>query len=327
MTAALSCHETVLPLRAARTVAAAHEVRGERKRESPGADQEDVAGGVAPHPPERALHLKILGDFGKRGQTHSPTAGIAVFQAYQDELAKRGEAILSEIRRILNGAYIEEIDNVADVLKADLISRLQQAADIANSEFLTSTEYLRKALGPSQSLPSSTAISESLEKLKPRLLAEIDLFCAKLHDNQAPRLFLKAGEVFAGNRAARAIFAAAKQSLDIIDTYFGSQVFDMLEVSPASVRIRLISNRADGPTRLALTLFNQQFNNRAEFRLCDRNTDKLHNRFIIVDGVRALHLGGSIKHLGNSDSLIDSAELEPHKIRFQELWLRAQPVI
>src|SRR5260370_17043713 len=38
-------------------VAAAHEVRGERKRESRGADQEDVAGGVAPYPPERPLHL------------------------------------------------------------------------------------------------------------------------------------------------------------------------------------------------------------------------------------------------------------------------------
>jgi hypothetical protein len=33
-------------------VAAAHEVRGERQRESPGADQEAVACGVAPHPPQ-----------------------------------------------------------------------------------------------------------------------------------------------------------------------------------------------------------------------------------------------------------------------------------
>lgn len=100
----------------------------------------------------------------------------------------------------------------------------------------------------------------------------------------------------------------------------------MLEVSPASVRIRLISNRTDDATKLAFHLFNQQFN-RAEFRLCDRNTDRLHDRFIIVDGLRALHLGGSIKDIGTSDSLIDAAELDPHKKRFEELWLKAQPVI
>jgi hypothetical protein len=177
------------------------------------------------------------------------------------------------------------------------------------------------------SLPGPTALSEHLEKLKPKWFAEIELFCAQLHDSQAPRLFLKAGEVFAGNRAARAIFSGATQSLDIIDTYLGPSVFDMLEVSPASVKIRLISKRADDPTKLAYKLFNQQFDNRAEFRLYDPNTDKLHDRFIVVDGARALHLGGSIKDLGTSDSLIDTAELDPHKKRFEELWPRAQPVV
>jgi hypothetical protein len=99
---------------------------------------------------------------------------------------------------------------------------------------------------------------------------------------------LKAGEVFAGNRAARAIFASARQSLDVIDTYFGPNVFDMLEVSPTSVRIRLISNQANNPTKLAYKLFNQQFSNRAESRLCDPSADRLHDRFIIVDGVQSI---------------------------------------
>jgi hypothetical protein len=179
--------------------------------------------------------------------------------------------------------------------------------------------------------PPENALSKHVENLKPKWFAEIELFCEKLHNDQAPRLFLKAGEVFAGNRAARAIFTGARQSLDIIDTYFGPSVFDMLEVSSPAVRIRLITNRADDATKLdatklAYNLFNRQFNNRAEFRLCDPATHKQHDRFIVIDGARALHLGGSIKDLGKSDSLIDSAELEPHKKRFEELWLRAQPL-
>lgn len=40
-----------------------------------------------------------------------------------------------------------------------------------------------------------------------------------------------------------------------------------------------------------------------------------------------LHLGGSIKDLGKSDSLIDLAQLDLLKQRFEELWLKAQPVV
>ena len=42
------------------------EVRGERQREGPGLDQEDLASGVAPHPSERALHVP------ERRQDHRP---------------------------------------------------------------------------------------------------------------------------------------------------------------------------------------------------------------------------------------------------------------
>ena len=273
----------------------------------------------------RGLQQKILGEAAGRGMPVSSMAVNSIFEAFQNELTERAEKLFSEIQRVLAREYFEDFDNLAEALKTEWNGRLVSMARVASSEYTKSTEHIRSYI-EGQFLPSSTALSEHVEKLKPRWFAEIELFCADMHNSQAPRLFLKAGEVFAGNRAARAVFAAAKQSLEIIDTYFGPQVFDMLEISPASVRIRLISNSADGPTKLAFRPFNQQFNTRAEFRLCDRKTDRLHDRFIIVDGLRALHLGGSIKDLGTSDSLIDSAELDPHKKRFAELWLKAQPV-
>jgi hypothetical protein len=64
---------------------------------------------------------------------------------------------------------------------------------------------------------------------------------------------------------------------------------------------------------------------RAEFQICDPKD--IHDRFIIVDGQSALHVGASIKDLGKSDSLIDSALLAPHKQRFEELWLKGSVVI
>jgi hypothetical protein len=275
------------------------------------------------------LQQKVLGEKVKLGMEHSPSTVVAVFEGFREQLTERAKKIFSEFQRVIAGTYVEDFDNLTAALKAEWTGRLESMASVASPEFMTSTACIRSGIDRQSlpSLPGPTALSEHIEKLKPKWFAEIELFCVQLHDSQVPRLFLKAGEVFAGNRVARAIFAAAKQSLDITDTYFGAQVFDMLEVTPASVRIRLISNRADNPTRQAYALFNQQFNNRAEFRLCDPNTDRLHDRFIIVDGARALHLGGSIKDLGTSDSLIDAAELDPHKRRFEELWLKARSVV
>jgi hypothetical protein len=97
-----------------------------------------------------------------------------------------------------------------------------------------------------------------------------------------------------------------------------------LELSSASVQIRLISDKAEPAVKNAYAKFNQQFSNRIQFRCCDPK--EIHDRFVIVDKARALHLGASIKDLGKSDSLIDQAELDPHRARFEELWLKAQPV-
>ena len=271
----------------------------------------------------REVQQRILGEFTARGTAMSPAAVTSIAAAFRDEIEGRGHRILSEMCRVLAGAPIHDFDRLRDELNAELSARLEAAENLASSEFRRVTEFIRKNLG-GLCLPT-TAISQHVGQLKPKLLAEIDLLCAKLHDSQPPRLFLKAGEVFGGNRAARRIFTAAKQTLDIIDKWFGPEVFDMLEVTQQSLKIRLISGKATKPTKLAYELFNQQFGERAEFRICDPKD--IHDRFIIVDGQSALHVGASIKDWGKSDSLIDSALLVPHKQRFEELWLKGSVVI
>jgi hypothetical protein len=167
-------------------------------------------------------------------------------------------------------------------------------------------------------------LSEHVDKLKSRLFAEIDLVCTKLRDAQQPRVLFKKGEVFAGNRAARALFTKARQSLDIIDTYFGPQTFDMLEVTDDSVNIRLISDKQPASMVQAFRAFNQQYNNRVEFRVCAAKD--LHDRYVIIDKQQAFHVGHSIKDLGRKDSEI--ASVPPAEIvnRFEQLWSTATPV-
>jgi hypothetical protein len=227
------------------------------------------------------------------------------------------------IERVLADAYVENFDHFAESLKAEWSASLAAIAGVASSEFNAEVNHYRGLGAMISDHHPETVFAQHVEKIRPKWFAEIELFCGRQHDFQAPRLFLKAGEIFGGNRAARAIFTAAKQSLDIIDTWFGPEVFDLLEVTPSSVRIRLISDKARPPTVQAYNLFKAQYS-RVEFRTCDPK--EIHDRFIIVDSKAALHLGASIKDLGKSDSLIDSADLDVHKKRFEELWIKGQPV-
>ena len=269
-----------------------------------------------------SLQQKVLRTLtAKRHPLVSSASINLVFQAFRDELTKRGDQILFQIREVFANAYVEDIDNLAKGLREELIKRLESAAAIASSVFLSSTESIRSQIPP-HNLPSRRAIAEHLEKQKPGLLAEVDLICAKLRDTQSPRLFLKKGDIFGGNRALRAIFESATKSIDIIDTYLGPKVFDLVEVSNGSVQIRLISDKVDDPTKQAFQDFKQQYG-RIQFRLCDLKD--IHARYIILDGRTALHIGHSLKDLGKSDSSIEGASSDILQ-RFEDLWLNARIV-
>ncbi len=121
----------------------------------------------------------------KLGQEYSPCTVFAVFEAFREQLTERAKKIFSEIQRVIAGTYIEDFDNLTEPLKTEWTGRLELMASVASPEFMTSTAYIRSGMD-SQSLPSlpgPTALSEHLEKLKPKWFAEIELFCAQLHDS------------------------------------------------------------------------------------------------------------------------------------------------
>src|SRR6266436_326880 len=136
------------------------------------------------------LQQKILGEATTRGMEHSCPTAVLVFQAFRDQLTERAQKIFSEFQRVLAGTYIEDFDNLTEGLKAEWAGRLETMASIASPEFMNSTASFRSRIDP-QFLPGSTALAEHVEKLKTKWFAEIELFCAQLHDSQAPRLFLK----------------------------------------------------------------------------------------------------------------------------------------
>ena len=89
------------------------------------------------------IQQRVLADTSGRGMLFSTATVSLVFQALRDKLSERAERIVSEIRRVLTGAYIEDFDNLVEALKAEWTSRMEVAKNIASSEFQSTTQLIR----------------------------------------------------------------------------------------------------------------------------------------------------------------------------------------
>ena len=160
-------------------------------------------------------------------------------------------------------------------------------------------------------------------KLTELMYSELaDIHAEERHQQDLLSLSLQAGEVFAGNRAARKLFTSANKSLDMIDTYIGPEVFDMLEVTASTVQIRILTDKVNAPTLQAFNRFRTQFG-RVELRVTPTKT--IHDRYLIVDDLVAVHLGHSIKDLGSKMAEIKPISVAPTIQAFGKLWNRSQP--
>jgi len=147
------------------------------------------------------------------------------------------------------------------------------------------------------------------------------------HQEKVLTLRLSAGEVFAGNRAARRIFSTANKSLEIIDTYIGigPELFDMLEITASTVHIRIITDKAKltRGARLAYQQFKRQYR-RVQLRTAPPKT--IHDRYIIIDHLAAVHVGHSIKDLGTKMAEVHPIDAPGTLTKFEVLWSKSLPV-
>src|SRR5258707_10583545 len=90
-----------------------------------------------------SLQQRVLTEQSKRGILISTQTVSLVFQALRDKLSERAERIVSEIRRVLTGTYVEDFDNLLEALKAEWNNRMESAKNIAALEFRSETASLR----------------------------------------------------------------------------------------------------------------------------------------------------------------------------------------
>ena len=133
---------------------------------------------------------------------------------------------------------------------------------------------------------------------------------------------IPAGNEFTGQRLVRLVFAEAKKSLDVLDPYIGPELLDRVDDAGIDVKLRLLTGRKAKLSASYFAAFKKTYGS-AELRVLEE--DKLHDRFIIVDGITAYHVGHSIKDLGKKDTNVSPVgDIRSLRSLFEQRWAEAK---
>ena len=112
------------------------------------------------------------------------------------------------------------------------------------------------------------------------------------------------GEFYDSYTLIQKIFESANHEIIIIDNYIDRTVIDRLVVKKENVRVIIYTNQQTNKIRESdLIMFNKQYG-----LLEIINTNKVHDRYIIIDKTKLYHLGHSIKDIGKKISMISESD-------------------
>jgi hypothetical protein len=139
------------------------------------------------------------------------------------------------------------------------------------------------------------------------------------------QILIRAGETFTANRVLREILHGGRSELCVIDPYLGPAIFDLIQDINPNLKARLLSSdKAPEALTVSFKAFREQYPS-VELRITDEN--KIHDRYILLDGSRAFHVGHSLKDLGRRDTQINVVKDPALQFRlFEERWQKANAV-
>ena len=138
-------------------------------------------------------------------------------------------------------------------------------------------------------------------------------------------VLLPAGQHFIGQRLAKIIISEATTSLDIVDPYVGTELFDRIDDAQLRIPTRILTSPQSTNSLSYFKAFKTSYPN-IQLRLLEEK--KLHDRFVLIDLRTGYHLGHSIKDLGKKDTQISRiTDIEPHCKLFEQRWSEAKVVL
>lgn len=110
--------------------------------------------------------------------------------------------------------------------------------------------------------------------------------------NQKENIFFD-GQIYDAYSFIIELIEKAEKELFIIDNYVDKSVLDMLSKKKKSVEVRIITHKKAKLLELDINKFNQQYPT-----LIVDYSDKIHDRFLLIDKKELYHIGASLKDLG-----------------------------
>ena len=123
------------------------------------------------------------------------------------------------------------------------------------------------------------------------------------------------------------IIKTAKNKILIIDNYVDESILKMLAKKNKNVEVVILTSQNNNLTKLDINKFNKQY-----LTLKVAQSNKFHDRFIIIDNKELYHCGASLKDLGKKcfaiSKIIDEEYIEKmnDRVEYCNTNLRSQIV-
>ena len=119
-----------------------------------------------------------------------------------------------------------------------------------------------------------------------------------------PKKVFVSGEYYDAYTYIQSLFQSANKVIIIIDNYIDRSILDRLVIKKKDVQVIIYTNNKQ--TKLIesdIIKYNNQYGN-----LEIKYTNKVHDRFIIIDNLYLYHIGASLKDLGNKIFAIEKLD-------------------
>ena len=137
----------------------------------------------------------------------------------------------------------------------------------------------------------------------------------KVFDNYDNNSILFNGQFYDAYALIQSIFEKANKEIIIIDNYVDRTILDRLVNKDRDVKVTIYTHKDKCKLlNKDIEMFNKQYGN-----LIIKYTDKVHDRYIIIDQEKLFHLGASIKDLGKKIFSISELNKDFVNILLQKL--------
>ena len=177
----------------------------------------------------------------------------------------------------------------------------------SNSAINVSIKIIKAFISMRKFLIQNGQIFERISTIEYRLLEHDkkfdEIFNTLQQEKEIKQKIFFEGQIWDSYSLIIDIIKKANSKIMIIDNYIDDSILNMLTKKKKGVEVVIITTKKSNISQLDIKKFNKEY---SELKVI--NSQKFHDRFIIIDNKELYHIGASIKDLGKKCFAINKIE-------------------